>query len=237
MSYGVKRFPQSEKGFSLVELMVALVLGLLVVAAVLQGYVALKRAFTQVDSITERQNKIRFLSDTISLDIRTSSPYVSGVNFIKIDPSLSSGSADLNDCSGSSAMVDGAAVASGASKILHIPYSKTRPDDPYCVGTAADLRQVRYFSVSGKGLYMCYICADPASPDDASLWDESPLYPVDKEVDATFGLVGDNAIEVSLVFPDNEGVDVDGAAASERKYIFSSVSRDYVVQRLEQAVD
>lgn len=60
-----------QKGFSLVELMVALVLGLLVMAGAIQVFVIIKSTYNDMSSLAQRQEAIRFIADAIARDART----------------------------------------------------------------------------------------------------------------------------------------------------------------------
>ncbi|PXX94911.1 PilW family protein [Halomonas sp. LBP4] len=66
-----KRF-YHEGGFTLVELMVALALGLLVVFGATQIFVSSKQSFNRMEGLASRQESLRFFSDVVSLDIRSS---------------------------------------------------------------------------------------------------------------------------------------------------------------------
>ncbi len=66
-----KRF-YHEGGFTLVELMVALALGLLVVFGATQVFVASKQSFNRMEEQASRQESLRFFADVVSLDIRSS---------------------------------------------------------------------------------------------------------------------------------------------------------------------
>jgi type IV pilus assembly protein PilW len=63
----------SQQGFSLVELMVALVIGLIITLGAGQLFLMGLQSFRQVEQLSERQQSLRFLSDVMSLDIRTAS--------------------------------------------------------------------------------------------------------------------------------------------------------------------
>ncbi|MEQ6889687.1 prepilin-type N-terminal cleavage/methylation domain-containing protein [Halomonas sp. CS7] len=67
-----KRSYYHESGFTLVELMVALVLGLLVVLGATQVFLASKQSFNRMDEQASRQESLRFFADVVSLDIRSS---------------------------------------------------------------------------------------------------------------------------------------------------------------------
>lgn len=60
-------------GFSLVELMVALVIGLIITLAAFQLFLVGKRNFDQAESLMARQESLRYLVDSISYDIRSAS--------------------------------------------------------------------------------------------------------------------------------------------------------------------
>lgn len=60
-----------ESGFSLVELMIALVIGLLILLGAGQLFVMSKQSYDQMASLATRQQSIRAIFDLVSLDIRT----------------------------------------------------------------------------------------------------------------------------------------------------------------------
>lgn len=64
-----------ERGFSLVELMVALVVGLLVLLGAFELLVSGKRNFDRASAIFERQESLRFIVDSISYDVRSASSF------------------------------------------------------------------------------------------------------------------------------------------------------------------
>lgn len=61
-----------QKGFTLVELMVALVIGLLIVFGASQLFVTSKASFNRMELLAERQESLRYFVDVVSLDIRSS---------------------------------------------------------------------------------------------------------------------------------------------------------------------
>ena len=65
----------ATQGTTLVELMVALVLGLLVVSVVGYAYVGSKQAFRMQDALSRMQENARFVFETLGYDLRqTGSP-------------------------------------------------------------------------------------------------------------------------------------------------------------------
>lgn len=58
-------------GFSLVELMIALVIGLLITLGAFQVFVTTKKTFVHSAAVAERQESLRFLVDMLSYDIRS----------------------------------------------------------------------------------------------------------------------------------------------------------------------
>ncbi|MFY0992109.1 PilW family protein [Halomonas sp. C05BenzN] len=68
-----QREPAAQAGFTLVELMVALVIGLIVILGAGQVFLMGLQSFRHAESLSERQQTVRFLFDIISLDTRTAS--------------------------------------------------------------------------------------------------------------------------------------------------------------------
>ncbi|GHE22607.1 PilW family protein [Halomonas urumqiensis] len=58
-------------GFTLVELMVALVIGLIIVLGAGQLFLMGKQSYDRVAELANRQESLRYLADIVSLDIRT----------------------------------------------------------------------------------------------------------------------------------------------------------------------
>lgn len=147
-----------EKGFTLVELMVALVLGLLVVAAAIQVFLTFNRTSFFVDQLASSQEKLRFIPDVLSVDVRTADVMVIDP---LIDPLDENSGVDYSACNPSSTNILG---ASGVGKVLRLRYSDTRRNDPYCTESGQpDLKEVRYFSVEDSGnlsVLACYVCSN-----------------------------------------------------------------------------
>lgn len=60
-----------QSGFSLIELMIALVIGLLITLGAFQLFLVGKKSFDQALAVAERQSSLRFLVDSLSYDIRS----------------------------------------------------------------------------------------------------------------------------------------------------------------------
>ncbi|WP_355661987.1 prepilin-type N-terminal cleavage/methylation domain-containing protein [Halomonas salifodinae] len=71
-----------QKGFTLIELMVALVIGLIVMVGAIQLFLVSKASFNRVEALAERQETLRFVADVVSLDIRTARTTVNSGNEI-----------------------------------------------------------------------------------------------------------------------------------------------------------
>ncbi len=63
------------KGFSLVELMIALVIGLVISLGAFQIFFSGKQSFEQVASLGERQEALRLVVDSLSYDIRSATSF------------------------------------------------------------------------------------------------------------------------------------------------------------------
>lgn len=68
-----KIYAIKAQGFSLIELMIALVIGLIVVLGAGQLFITAKQTYDQMDALSIRQQSLRSISDFLSLDIRTAS--------------------------------------------------------------------------------------------------------------------------------------------------------------------
>lgn len=61
---------RNQRGVTLIEIMIALVLGLLVLAGIFQIYLATRRSYVLAESLAARQEAIRYVTTTISKDVR-----------------------------------------------------------------------------------------------------------------------------------------------------------------------
>ncbi|WP_157955205.1 PilW family protein [Halomonas denitrificans] len=61
-----------SRGFSLVELMIALVIGLMITLGAFQLFVTSQKTFNHSLAVLERQETLRFIVDSLSYDIRSS---------------------------------------------------------------------------------------------------------------------------------------------------------------------
>ncbi len=60
-----------SSGFSLVELMIALLIGLLIVLGAGQLFITSKQSYNQMDGLAKRQQSLRAVADFVMLDVRT----------------------------------------------------------------------------------------------------------------------------------------------------------------------
>lgn len=107
-----KGFKTRESGFSLVELMIALVIGLLIVLGAGQLFLTSKQSYNQMEALAERQEALRAISDLISLDVRTSSDIVDN-----------SGDQSILQMSYSSGVRSADPYCAGASELQEVRYS------------------------------------------------------------------------------------------------------------------
>ncbi|MGM0914348.1 MAG: PilW family protein [Pseudomonadota bacterium] len=248
-------------GFTLVELMISLVLGLLVVAAAIQLFTTIKNTYSSVTSINARQEVLRFLSDSISQDVRMAFY----INQPQPDSDSSSGySPSFSDCG--SNLVNNV-VADGAPPFDSAPFGPTswddkqasalfisyideegrslRSDDPYCA--SGDLQEVRYFSVvdsDGSNLSVCFKCTDSTSSGLQKLQDgvrvsfhvispEDSMYSLGiLETPPNSSFSGDLPVDRILgVKVMFEDDDLFGQRSADRFFSFHVTPRNAVVQR------
>ncbi|MDR5867892.1 prepilin-type N-terminal cleavage/methylation domain-containing protein [Halomonas koreensis] len=214
-------------GFSLVELLVALVLGLLVVAGAIQIFVAAKSTFSRMDRLAERQEALRFIADSISRDLRVS-PVVYG-----LDPDTTKEEPEI-----------------------YISFDPSYPDHPYC-GSGSYLHLVRYRGdTASEALDTAFWCGAEdedinvvlsahrvSSIEDSS---GSPVTPsgsevLQEEIEAvTFSKKGyaHLASVATSTFQVETRVSLSeelwpGASASQREFLFNTFRREELMSRLE----
>lgn len=71
MSKQINGLNSRKKGFTLVELMIAMVLGLILVAGVIQIFISNKQAYRVTDAHSKLQDNTRFALDVLSRDVRS----------------------------------------------------------------------------------------------------------------------------------------------------------------------
>lgn len=64
------RRPSPQRGASLVEIMIALLLGLLLAAAIFQVYLGTKQSYRLQDALARRQETLRYAAQTLTRDLR-----------------------------------------------------------------------------------------------------------------------------------------------------------------------
>jgi prepilin-type N-terminal cleavage/methylation domain-containing protein len=203
----MNKMSKGSLGFTLVELMVAMVIGLLVMAGAIHIFVMTKRAFNEMEGLSARQEALRFVSDVIAADVRTAST----VSFSSLAPT----NCNIED-------------PDGSSEALVLQYEASeegmhpRGEDPYC-SSGSELARVQYFVSPGEGeagLNMCYVC-DGDDPVDLSL---------QPGVRLSFPSVANGVVEVMLEFDDDLALLADDAQSN--MFIFSLVSRERVISEM-----
>lgn len=137
-------------GFSLVELMVALLIGLIISLGAAQLFITSKRTYDQMSDLAQRQENLRALVDFVSLDVRTASRVVTA--------------------SGSQLTLDYLAdPSSPSSSVRPGPDDPDDPIEPYCPSDD-DLEVVEYtHDEDANELRVRVVCTDDSSADAAPL--------------------------------------------------------------------
>ncbi|MDI5922438.1 prepilin-type N-terminal cleavage/methylation domain-containing protein [Halomonas sp. LR5S13] len=195
-------------GFSLVELMIALVIGLIIVLGAGQLLLMGVQSFREMESLAKRQETIRYMADVLSEDIRSAFNRVSQ-NEVSVDPSEES--VRVED--------DG--------KVLILEYFEViddvgfgREGIPYCVN-GDELRWLRYTFSQGE-LSVATVCEsdegaavddhDVANLDsatsetiisglsDLTFSDAGDTEPSTFNVQVSFPAIGDESVEKTFSF-------------------------------------
>lgn len=91
---------ESARGFSLVELMVALVIGLVISLGAFQIFFSGKQSFNQVSSLGKRQESLRYLVDSLSYDIRSATSFSMNADSDRLEVFHVGRATDNSMCSG-----------------------------------------------------------------------------------------------------------------------------------------
>ncbi|WP_404299042.1 PilW family protein [Halomonas sp.] len=252
--FSVRLGSKKQWGFTLVELMISLVLGLIVVAGAIQLFVSTQKTYQQAMALSQRQGALRFVSDVLLLDVRTS-------HDLQIDPTIELADAteppDLSSClvglanyttAPESKPEAVAGVMESSGRILRFTYRASRRNDPIC--DQADyphLYQMRYFAISeGEDwqLASCQICRKPPVDDNfeaspaADELQASAVIPLQRNIEALFeekkgiseaGPIP-GAMSIKLVVPAPPGITDE--LVENRTFTFTAVERDELVSLL-----
>lgn len=137
--YNMSGCAKKNQGFSLVELMIALVIGLIVILGAGQLFLTSKQTYNQMEGLSVRQQSLRAITDFVSLDIRTASM--------------------VNDNGGDDRVLN-LSYKSGRT----IDSTSDPAIDPYCTGST-NLTKVEYrFDSEKSALFVTVSCND--TPQD-----------------------------------------------------------------------
>jgi len=126
-------------GFTLVELMVALVLGLLVVLGASQLFLTSSQTFRSVEDLNRRQEVISYISNVLSQEVRQS----------RVVSPVGPGGAEVNE-----------------SGRLKIEFYDSDGYNPYCPSVTDDMVGVEYFlDIDTSSLIVEANCNDPSGPE------------------------------------------------------------------------
>lgn len=158
-------------GFTLVELMVALVIGLLLIFAAGQLYLMSKKNFDSMKYLSERQESLLYLTELLSTDVRTSEA-------LRIYSSEGEDEASWLTCrEGHSGDVEDSILwlLYGRSIGGQLPGAQTsvRSSDPYCPD-GSERRSLYavsyYFDSEENDIMACYSCEDDSESGESVVY-------------------------------------------------------------------
>ncbi|PRY68778.1 PilW family protein [Halomonas ventosae] len=203
MSISVRGGACVNKGFSLVELMIALVIGLIIVLGAGQLVVLGVQSFREMDELARRQEAIRYMADILSEDMRSA--------FNRNSQNESVIAADQQAVQVSA---DGKGLTLEYFAEIEIAGVKTtigRKGLPYCDVSASppeQLHWLRYEFSEGdlKVSHVCHVEGSEAASDHSidNLDGVASEVVVSDLVDVTFSDAGDGVIssfDVAATFP------------------------------------
>lgn len=205
-------------GFTLVELMVALVIGLLVLAGAIQLFVTSKRVFGEIEVLGARQEAIRYIPNRMSADVRTSL----GVQVVEDEEE------GLPESFLSSAVCQLPERFKALSMVYADGGEASRLNDPYC--SSGDLERIVYVfpkplegeSIS-EPIFSCHLCSS------GSGWVVSDIMS-DVSMSVTESVVQGRVASVAFDM-DLSGM---GGGFSVNEFRFSVTPRAEVVRALEE---
>ncbi|MDE1460534.1 PilW family protein [Spartinivicinus poritis] len=153
-----------QQGMSLIELMIALVLGLLLIAGILQLFLGVTQTFRQNETLSRIQENGRFSLDFIAQDIRSAGYQEPGKRdaipfFLKDCLKPGSTTANLANCTNDLLTVEGNDPANNSSDRLSVFFEPT--DQLDCAG--ADIRDPSNTSANQTVVNIYFIDGDDLS--------------------------------------------------------------------------
>ncbi len=164
-------FMPRQKGFSLIELMIAITLGLLLMAGVLQIFLASKQTYTSNNALSRVQESGRFAIDFLTNDIRHAGyrgECIATPNNL-LNESGVGYNADLFDLT---EIMDGRDSASPswvtdrvAGDVIHVKYAASLPGVTASGNTPANANAISLTAASGVAQGTIIIVSDPLGCD------------------------------------------------------------------------
>lgn len=160
-----------QKGFSLVELMIAMVLGLLLMAGVMQVFLASKQTYSTQNALSRVQESGRFAMEFLTSDIRNAG--YKGECITPLNNLLNEGSSSYSDdLFDLSQAVSGRANASPswvanrtAGDVIHVKYAASLAGVTASGNTPANANTISLTAASGVAQGTIIIVSDPLGCD------------------------------------------------------------------------
>ncbi|HSX88802.1 MAG TPA: PilW family protein [Pseudomonas sp.] len=160
-----------QQGFSLVELMIAMVLGLLLMAGVLQTFLSSKQTYSTNNALARVQESGRFAMEFLTNDIRNAGykgECISALNNL-LNENGSGYSADLYDLNqpitGKTGESPSWVTNRTAGDVIHIKYAANIPGVSASGNTTANANAIVLNAASGVAQDAIIIVADPKGCD------------------------------------------------------------------------
>ncbi len=126
---------QRHRGMTLIEVMVALTIGLLITAAILSLFISMNKSYKQNDAIARMQENARFALELITQDLRHAGYFgnIADPEFIDITRGPAT---NANDCGGTLGTTNG--IYNFATAGLVLSYGNTITSDPATLSVNID---------------------------------------------------------------------------------------------------
>lgn len=136
---------KKHKGMTLVEVMIAITLGLLITAAITTMFVSMRKSYKQNDSIARMQENARFAMEMITQDLRHAGFFGNEADPMFIDTTRAlSVASSSDDCGGTAGGVNG--IYNFASPVLLLNYGNNLTSDPGSISVSVKGVNVSIFS-------------------------------------------------------------------------------------------
>lgn len=138
--------PTKHKGMTIVELMVALTIGLLITAAITSLFISMRKSYKQNDSIARMQENARFAMELITQDLRHAGFFGNEADPMFIDTTRALAAATTSDDCGGTIAGGAKGIYNFASPVFLLNYGNNLTSDPATITVTVNGTSIPVYS-------------------------------------------------------------------------------------------